>query len=280
MIRFYLKLTIMKKYNLLILTIISCVSIGYSNNNNLKSTIGFEYRNGIYFPGSTTLENTKYIDYKLKPASFYGFGLNYYLKCTNSLYFNVGIAFNQVYNQDRYVFRVNDFYKNYLKVNETPFDGDLNDKLWFRSHTFSDNELKINLVQRIPIKNNFYFEYYGGVYVNYTFKKGSGYSSSVGWGNSTIDSSITYIDQHIETNPNNNIILGINTGVSFLYAFKKAGEIKLKIGASSPLTKSAGYATTTIFTGFDIEEKHAYTLNHAHLDFCLEYVLPFRNKMK
>jgi glycosyltransferase involved in cell wall biosynthesis len=58
------------------------------------------------------------------------------------------------------------------------------------------------------------------------------------------------------------------------------GEIKLKIGASSPLTKSAGYATTTIFTGFDIEEKHAYTLNHAHLDFCLEYVLPFRNKMK
>ena len=269
-----------KKFIQFVVTIL--LSVLYLNLNAkphtfLKnSSIGLSYNNGIYLANSTFFAPNRYLTYRTRPSVYYGFGLNYYYQFKPHFSINFGYNLNLVKNSDRYDFRYGLLNTEVLN-SIPPVLGSDNNSWFHRGVIFNDGEFKINLVSSHPLNKNLSIEFTTGLNILYSYRR---HIETGGY--SPIDDStdLNFINCNQEINPTRSFSFGIVGGVDLRYSFKKAGALKLKVLFNGNVSKSHDIGILTLFRGTSVETSSTYIVNHSHIDFCLEYILPHLVKRK
>lgn len=240
-----------------------------------NSSIGLSYNNGIYFANRSFINN-RYIVYTTKPSLYYGFGLNYFYQFKPQFAIIIGYNANLVENNDKYDFYAELLNKEQLNSKYNGLVNGLNDFI-SKGVSFVDNKFNISFNSTLFLTRNLGIEFISGCTVNYT-------RSSFAYidGNRQLEDSIylKYIQSFVQYNPHKKVSFSIIAGLDFKYTFKNAGALKVKILFNGNLSKSKDEGTITLFPKSSIETSSPYIVNHSHIDFSLEYILPHFVKRK
>jgi len=240
-----------------------------------NSSIGLSYNNGIYFANRSFINN-RYIDYTTKPSVYYGFGLNYQYQFKPHFSISLGYYANFIRINDKFNFDVIQFDKEILN-NRFIVYNNIDGRVELDEISNIDNKFNIEIISSILTKKNLSLESVSGIsflYTRYSYVN-SGFFEGI-----NDSESLHFMNIEIEYNRYRKISYAIVAGLDFKYAFKNAGALRVKVLFNGNLSKSKDEGNITLFPKSSIETSSPYIVNHSHIDFSLEYILPHLVKRK